>query len=333
MEHDVRIFLHVNSYPSHARVAADYAQIFAAAGHQLVRDPTAADICFLHDEPQRYETILQRLPPLKCFKVGFAVFEATPLPPELERGLVLVDELWVPSEFCRAVFADHHPRVRVVPHVVARDSAADRSICDAFALSPGKRRLLHVTRGFDKRKGTEQLLRVFSALQSADVELVIKGAPSDERIRQDGVAHIRMKLSDAQMTALYLASDAYVSPHFGEGWGLGLSDALWLGRRAIATDWSGNVDFMRTPDGQASPLSVLVPAHTEPIRPSDRYLYFRGEQQWAYVKDEDLARATAETLALPPPNEDELRRERQNLARFSPEAVREKIEALIGQWP
>jgi hypothetical protein len=112
-----------------------------------------------------------------------------------------------------------------------------------------------------------------------------------------------------------------------------LSDALWLGRRAIGTDWSGNVDFMRGPGGEASPLSVLVPAHTEPIRPSDCYLYFRGDQTWAYVKDEDLARAITETLALPPPSEDELIRERQNLARFSFAAVRERVEAIIGQWP
>jgi glycosyltransferase involved in cell wall biosynthesis len=269
------------------------------------------------------------------FSVGFAVYEASPLPVEYIRGIQRVDELWVPSEFCRALFSVHHPRVRVVPHVVARSPAIDRSVCDALPLRPNARRLLHVGRFADRRKGTKQLLRVFEALRGEDknVELLVKSSPQDKPVQQDGVVQIRQTLSDAQITALYASSQIYVSPHSGEGWGLTLSDALLFGRRAVATAWSGNLDFMVQPDGSPSPLSILVPARVEPIRPPDRYGFFRADQQWAYPSDDDLLSALRYALSLPPPSERELAAEQINLARFSRAAVSELVQTCLASWP
>jgi glycosyltransferase involved in cell wall biosynthesis len=331
----MRIFLHANQYVSHARAAAAYAQVFRRAGHEVVRHPKVGDVWFFHEEPRNYPLLMTYMPEPWRYRVGFAVYEADPLPEDYRRGVALVDELWVPSESCRRLFAPHHPRVRVVPHIAERPPDQDRSACDALGLTDDRVRLLHIGQRVDRRKGGEQLVRVFSALRKERprLELVLKGTPRDEPLVVDGVVHVRDILSDEQITALYLASHLYVSPHSGEGWGLTLSDALALGRRTVATAWSGNLDFMRQADGSDSPLSVLVPASVEPIRPGDCYGAFHADQQWAYVSDQALGHAIETALSLPPPSADELARERHNLARFSSQAILEKVTALVADWP
>lgn len=47
-----------------------------------------------------------------------------------------------------------------------------------------------------------------------------------------------------QVLSLYASSDVYLSFHRGEGLGLGLLEAMALGKTVIATGWSGNLSFM-----------------------------------------------------------------------------------------
>ena len=48
----------------------------------------------------------------------------------------------------------------------------------------------------------------------------------------------------AHMGALQRCCDAYVSLHRAEGFGLGLAEAMFMGKPVVGTAWSGNVDFM-----------------------------------------------------------------------------------------
>src|SRR5262249_55488297 len=70
----------------------------------------------------------------------------------------------------------------------------------------------------------------FAALQSAAAGWpisIVSGYTDVERLRD-----------------LMAACDAYVSLHRAEGIGLTIADAMALGKPVIATDWSGNTDFM-----------------------------------------------------------------------------------------
>ena len=40
------------------------------------------------------------------------------------------------------------------------------------------------------------------------------------------------------------ACDCFVSLHRSEGFGLAMAEAMALGKPVIATNWSGNTDFM-----------------------------------------------------------------------------------------
>jgi glycosyltransferase involved in cell wall biosynthesis len=58
------------------------------------------------------------------------------------------------------------------------------------------------------------------------------------------------------MAALHILSDAYVSAHHAEGWGLGLSEAMAFGKPVLATGWSGNMDFMDQENSFPVPYSL-----------------------------------------------------------------------------
>jgi glycosyltransferase involved in cell wall biosynthesis len=59
---------------------------------------------------------------------------------------------------------------------------------------------------------------------------------------------------------LYAAVDCFVLPTRGEGWGLPIFEAMAMGLPVIATNWSGQVDFMN--ENNAFPIRVdkLVPS-------------------------------------------------------------------------
>ena len=44
--------------------------------------------------------------------------------------------------------------------------------------------------------------------------------------------------------SLYASADCFISLHRSEGLGLGMMEAMLLGKPVIATGWSGNLDFM-----------------------------------------------------------------------------------------
>ena len=48
----------------------------------------------------------------------------------------------------------------------------------------------------------------------------------------------------AELTGLLRTADCYLSPHRAEGFGLTLLEAMSLGKPVVATNYSGNVDFM-----------------------------------------------------------------------------------------
>ena len=50
-------------------------------------------------------------------------------------------------------------------------------------------------------------------------------------------------LPRGEVLALFAACDCYVSLHRAEGFGLGMAEAMLLGKPVIATDYSGNRDF------------------------------------------------------------------------------------------
>jgi glycosyltransferase involved in cell wall biosynthesis len=210
----------------------------------------------LHIVPKHY----LRPPHHHRHLVGLWFWELPELPRSLQPQVARVDEVWAPSEFVAEAFAPHTPRpVRVVPCVVEpeRDERLGR---EHFGLSSSRRCFFF---NFDAnstlaRKNPfaviEAFRRAFPPSRRGDVQLVMKTLNLDrypeaaaalrEAMEEVGGLIIEQDLTAEAMAALTFACDVYVSLHRAEGFGLGIAEAMYFGKPAIATAYSGNLSFM-----------------------------------------------------------------------------------------
>ena len=301
----LKVYCGHQDYLSHARAARDYRAILASLC-TLVEDPAACDVALLHHEPSEYARILEEIPALRPkYIIGYCVWEADTLPPSLRHGVRFMDELWTASVYCYEAFAQAHPRVVWVPHVVSYN--ATHTPQDAQAVAKMLQQpadtfnFLHITTTGIRRKNTAALREAFTyvAKRVPQARLLIKTIeyPSFSlapmQVEHSGsTTLLQGKLPEGQLAALYAASHALVSPHCSEGWGLTLSDAMLQGIPVIATAYSGNMDFM-TPYN-----SWWLSFTEEPIRAADRYYLFNGSMRWAYPHRESLERQMLEVFHM-----------------------------------
>lgn len=97
----------------------------------------------------------------------------------------------------------------------------------------------------------------------------------------DRVTVITDYLSHTDLYGLTNACDVYISLHHGEGFGIGMAEAMLMGRPVIATGWSANTEFCK--EGFAFP----VPYRLVPVKPDE---YFTSMKEWA---DADVDAAAA----------------------------------------
>ncbi len=209
--------------------------------------------------------------------VGYWAWELPKLPQDWLAGFAYVDEIWVPSKFVRDAVIEHTEKpVKVVPHRLHSIDQSPRK----FAQDGVVRALtsLNVASGFTRKNP----LGAIHAFQSAfghnpKAELIVKlintktypsGLSAIQEI-VDGWSNIRIVesiMTEAEALELYNHSDIYLSLHRSEGFGLPLLEAMEKGLHVIATNWSGNVDFMVGPRCHLVPFN-MIPAHD----PQDTY--------------------------------------------------------------
>lgn len=96
---------------------------------------------------------------------------------------------------------------------------------------------------------------------------LLQAADEDERIvvRDD-------LISKSHLQALQRCSDAYVSLHRAEGFGLGMAESMALAKPVLATGWSGNMEFMTEQNSYLVPFKlVAVPPGQYPHAEDQRW--------------------------------------------------------------
>jgi len=160
---------------------------------------------------------------------------------------------------------------------------------------------------YASRKNPEAVLGLFDRLRAADpyadIQLVLKakegerGAETwaEEFLTRHGLAGRVLLLSKPLDTlgvrSLIAACDCFVSLHRAEGFGRGLGEAMALGRLALGTDWSGNVDFMTAEN------ALPVRHRMVPLKDGD-YPHWEG-QSWAEPDVEQAAALVAPFVSDP----------------------------------
>ncbi len=329
-----RVWWYLSDYISHRRAGEAYRRCLGLAGFEAADRPEDADLAVLHDDPMNWSDILERFPAARTKPtVGFAVWEGLELPEVYRAGFALVDEVWTASDFSAAALRQGHARVRVLPHVVEVPCCAASDLEWAqrrLNLSPESRYFFSIVDAINPRKNLDALLRVFARLAHGNptVFLVVKQYRMNVSFgNASQVLSIGESVADARMAALHAGALAYVSPHRGEAWGLGLSEAMSHGVPVLATGWSGNMEFMDERN------SIPLRFELEPVgeRMARMLPHFRPDMLWARVDEEHLLR---EMLRLVRRGQDQgmCERSRAVAERFSPRRVSRILAKLIREF-
>ncbi len=246
-----------------------------------------------HCNPEHIASVLSHLSPADWrgrYRIGYWAWELPRAPKFWFWMARFFHEVWVVSEFVAEALDGAPTQIRVMPHPVPvgpvrpsregprivltmadlRSAQARKNPLGAIEAyrrafpepRPERVRLRVKLNGMDFDPSALAELR--SAAQRADIELI-------ERV-----------LSDAEMEALVCDCDLLVSLHRSEGFGLPIAEAMARGIPALATGWSGNLDFMRG-------IEPLLVSHRM-IPVSDPSGVYRGAgSQWADPDLDDAA--------------------------------------------
>ncbi len=193
--------------------------------------------------------------------VALWYWERETFPARWHSNFDYYDEIWTPSHFCQQAFAAVSPiPVHKITYPLFVREAAPLRDRSAFGIALDACVFLF-TWDYCSTIARKNPLAVIAAFQQAfgpneKAVLVLKSINRDydpaatNRVRKAaarGGANIiclESPLPAADMDALFACADCYVSLHRSEGLGLGMAQAMALGKPVIATGYSGNREFM-----------------------------------------------------------------------------------------
>ncbi|MBW4437671.1 MAG: glycosyltransferase [Pleurocapsa minor GSE-CHR-MK-17-07R] len=241
----------------------------------------------------------EQLDASQAYNIGYWFYELAQLPPDWQDAFAGLDEIWVATRYVQAnlqsvspIPVRHVPLPLDVPVVTlprphffdwptdkytflfsfsALGSSARKNpfgVIDAFQKAyrdlPASKRPLLILKAHH--------LDHFPALLDA-IKRRIHGWPIKLMLDQ---------LSRDEMYGLIARCDCYVSLHRSEGLGLGMAEAMALGKPVIATGWSGNMDFMTAENSYPVPFRFAAVAREQHrYQESHEALYASGSAMWA----------------------------------------------------
>lgn len=258
-------------------------------GAEQCREATEVErpVIIFHVNADRIPYECSRLPVElleKARKIGFFLWETSSPPPSHGLGLELMDEIWVPTEYLKDIYA----RVTTTPIVnvgkgiavpasferlerqvigLAEEDFVFLAIGDFHSSIPRKNPLA-VVQAFQAAFPTQQGVKLVLKIRNVDFghwcnqggywERVLAAIGSDERI-----SILDHDLSASHYWGLLDSCDAFVSLHKSEGFGYGIAHAMLLGKPTVVADYSGPRDFC------TDATSFLVAVEEVPVEASE----------------------------------------------------------------
>lgn len=271
------------------------------------------------------------------YNIGIWAWELSRFPREWHNRFRYYDELWVGSSFIANALAPVSPIpvIRIPPALAAPVDASRQRGRRLMRARAGETIFLFIFdfHSYGERKNPMAVLEAFLQAFKPDepARLVLKCVnPKADRggfdslEAQRGSARVTI-LSDymprRSMADLMAGCDCYVSLHRSEGTGLTLMEAMAAGRPTIATDWSGNTDFMDSTNSYPVPYQLVE---------LDRDIgpYRRGEV-WAEPSVPEAAEIMRYVFEHPREAAAKGRAARQAMQAYTEEAVALEIAARL----
>lgn len=256
----------------------------AARMNRLMRDPrvlSPADVAnatgpghvVIHANPPQFQFAISALGRrflAQKHVTAYWSWELEKLPALWKQAFAYADSIDTPSTFVQNIIRAHTSKpVNLRPHVYTAATRTKKSWA-----KDGILRCLYIFDGGStyERKNPFGALAAFSrAFKPGEATLTFKIVNADadrqsyDKLRSEcakipGTDIITSNMNGAEIEDLYLRHDVYLSLHRSEGFGLTIFEALRLGLYAVATGWSGNMDFM---NGERA---LAVPCNLVPVR-------------------------------------------------------------------
>lgn len=266
----------------------------------LITSNSNAPIQIIHTIP----TVFPKFISISKYNIGYTAWETSKLPPQFLDCINQLNEVWVPSEYNKEVFINSGVDIPVytMSHTFNIDTF-DKEITRESLTKPAGFTFYSVFQWI-ARKGPEDLLKAYLTEFSANenVCLLLKTYlfdptnPMDkERIKEQisnvkeslrlpsypNLSLISAPLSRPQINALHKSCDCLISPHKGEGFGITMAEAMIAANPVIATNYSGNTDFLTEDNGYPTDYQ-LSPVCNMP------WEWYDASQNWADVDIIDL---------------------------------------------
>ena len=280
-----------------------------------------------------------------AYSIGFWHWELPVFPDEYLNWFSRVDEVWTPSNFVRDAIGKKSPVPTLVFPLCVDEKVFNPPQADKSAFNLPTNKFLFLI-SFDfyssmERKNPIDAIRAFALLiqtQVKPVHLVIKtsNAHADRKsakklheqldsLPSNTYTIIEDTFPRKDFLKLINTCDALLSLHRSEGFGLHLAEAMAMGKPTLATNWSGNVDFMD--ETNAYPVNYRL------VELKDNHGPYAKGSYWA---DPDIEHAVSQIRLLLEKEqnvETQLKRAARTtiLKRHSPERVGGLIrERLLG---
>lgn len=236
------------------------------------------------------------------YNIGFTMFEADKLPNNWAALCNEMDAIFVPSEWNKKGFVESgvtKPIFVIPAGVVRAEATTDPAIPrdDIFTF-------YSIFQWVERKNPINLIKAYYVAMQNKpNVRMVLKTyldtriENNKERISYEidklkkelklssypELKLITNFLTTDEMRKLHLSSHCFVTPHRSEGWHMPAMEAMSLGNAVIATNYSGNTQFM-TPD-----TAMLLPYFLTPCLSTDGFApFFNGNMRWAEPSIESL---------------------------------------------
>jgi hypothetical protein len=222
------------------------------------------------------------------YNIGYWHWELPELPDAWLAGFEGLQEIWTPTRFVQDAISARSPAPVVrIPHAIS--FSPDRTATRASLGLPEREFLflvLYDVFSISARKNPWGAIEAFRKAfpRPGEVKLVVKINNADrspqemQKLRAvqkefPALVLLDRTLSRQEVYNLEALCDCLVSLHRSEGFGLCLAEAMFLGKPVVATDWSGNRDFMNAENS--------CPVRCEVVPLQRDYPPYRCGQLWA----------------------------------------------------